>query len=109
MAAHDDAIKSCGNPLFGQLAREGGNRPKFDMATCLSDPRYTTSPTSSSAPRDLDSRPQRFAAAVGQVGWTTPQDVVKTAGRRDRKRRWEPGGVEFEKLAMTVEAMVSLG
>ena len=109
MAAYDDAIKSCGNPLFGQLAREGGNRPKFDMATCLSDPRYTTSPTSSSAPRDVDSRPQRFAAAVGQVGWTTPQDVVRTAGRRDRKRRWEPGGVEFEKLAMTVEAMVSLG
>ena len=30
MAANDDAIKSCGNPLFGQLAREGGNRPKFD-------------------------------------------------------------------------------
>ena len=40
MAANDDAIKSCGNPLFGQLAREGGNRPKFDKDTesVTSDP-----------------------------------------------------------------------
>ena len=34
MAAMDDVIKSWIYPLFGQLAREGGNRPKFDMATC---------------------------------------------------------------------------
>jgi len=35
--------------------------------------------------------------------------VVKAAGRRERKRRWEPGGVEFEKLAATMEQMIAMG
>ena len=35
--------------------------------------------------------------------------MVKTAGRRERKRRWEPGGVEFEKLAATMEQMIATG
>ena len=30
MAAYDDAIKSCVNPVWRLLASEGGNRPKFD-------------------------------------------------------------------------------
>ena len=30
MAAYDDAIKTCVNPVWRLLASEGGNRPKFD-------------------------------------------------------------------------------
>ena len=109
MAAVHGDNKTCGNPSFGQVAREGGNTLVFDMAPRFSDPRYATSPSPSSAPRDVDSRPERFVAAAGQAGLTPSQDVVKTAGRRERKRKWEPGGVEFEKLATTMEKMVAMG
>ena len=74
MAANDDAIKTCVNPVWRLLASEGGNRPKFDMAKQEDHhPRYTTTPSSSAAPCDVDSRSQRFAAAARQVGSTTPQ------------------------------------
>ena len=110
MAAYDDAIKSCVNPVWRLLASEGGNRPKFDMAKQEDHhPRYTTTPASSAAPCDVDSRSQRFAAAARQVGSTTPQSSVQGTDRGRRKRKWEPGGSEFERMAATMAKMVALG
>ena len=90
MAAYDDAIK-------------------FDMAKQEDHhPRYTTTPASSAAPCDVDSRSQRFAAAARQVCSTTPQSPVQGTDRGRRKRKWELGGSEFERMAAVMAKMVAL-
>ena len=96
IAAFDGVVKSSGNPLFGQLAGEGEIATYFGMAKLVLDPHYTPPPTSSSVLWDVGPRLEYFVAAAGQTGLAPSQDVSKTDGCRERKRRWEPRVAEFK-------------